>query len=181
MSAAGGLDWGSVADWVSGVGSIVAAGVALYLSGAEHRARRDSERPTASCDMPSEASDEEWVALVLELRNPGSKRWLLTAAELLSPKGGVIVWDQHAIVTDDYGGGVFSAEQRDAHAAVKISLPIELRVSGSLQSWGSGRLDVAYVRLLVKRPPGASPALGVRLHLKSLEPVPDSFTIDIRR
>jgi hypothetical protein len=178
MSTSAGVDWGSVADWVSGLGSISAVITALYLSGAERRARRRDERPEIICDLDDSSPESRWVSMQIILNNSSRKAWRTTTIEVLSPKGGrVISADDIRNSSDAYGDVVDDLALRDANAARVSPFRREVASFGVPgPSWSPGsRGDRSHGWIHVQLPLRAR-HIELRLHLESLEPRPYRFS-----
>lgn len=172
------LDWGSVADWVSGIGSIGASVVALWLASNQKRALREADRPLVSCKL-ERGGGKGWVEVFLSFDNPSSKQWRCVKAEVLRPRHGLIV-DQYD-ARDEKGDNPFSEAARDANAAQTLDLDIEIGPIGSAApAWrGGGRGNFTYRRFYAKGSKGT--AFRLRVTLESNEPVPDRFQTVISR
>lgn len=181
MTLLAAINWGSVADWVSGIGSISASGVALYLAGAEGRARREAERPIINVHLPDPLAPG-WNSLRIDFENPGAKAWRATAIEIVEPSGGKVVGREKAIRTDGYGGAASDDSLRDAHAAKRIDRSVSLTRIGVHKSMGlgGGPGNFAMDHILVSLPDSAR-RVRLRVEMVSLEPVPDRFTTVIVR
>lgn len=179
MTAAAGVDWGSVADWVSGVGSIGASVLALWLSGADRRARREAERPVVSCSVTG--STDGWVSLTVGFDNPSSKQWRCTAATVVAPKDGMVVKDSDTLREVDVTEHVFDAATRDRNAKRTIPIGVSIGAIGSAApSWqGGGRGNYAWTRLQTRH--GGAKLFRLRLDIESLDPTPDRFHVVITR
>jgi hypothetical protein len=176
------MDWGSVADWVSGVGSISASVVALYLAGSERRASRERERPeiSTSISLPGESG---WGVVSMNVTNPARKEWQLLRAEILQPEIGRLLRERGAMVpgTKPFEE-VFSTERRDECASRSLDLGRTIYSCDAIAggSTGSGPANSIHERLLVFV--GQDPRrMVVRLHFTSLEPRPDRFHKDVVR
>lgn len=176
------MEWGSVADWVSGLGSISASIVALYLAGSERRAQRESERPEVSVEL-TDVENDGWTTLTLIITNPAHKEWQLLNAEILRPKSGLVTTQEDTLVNDEAAWDLkFSAERRKELACRSKSLRRTVRSIGTLNgaSGGGGSANRIWERLPVYV--GKAPVhLIMRLSFASLEPRPDRFSIDVER
>lgn len=175
------MDWGSVADWVSGLGSISASMIALYLAGSERRAQRKSERPEISVEL-TKIEDDGWGTVSLTILNPAHKEWQLFKAEVLRPEYGLVTTQE-----DTYDNAIawepeFSSERRAALAGRSKGLSRTVRSFGSMNgaSGGGGPANKIWVNLPVFV--GKAPVKFVlRLSFASLEPKPDRFAINVER
>lgn len=174
------VNWGSVADWVSGFGSIAASGVALYLAGSDRRARRDADRPVVSCSLEGGGGDG-WTVLRIGFDNPSSKQWQCVSAQILKPSSGKIVGEYEALDHEIFDGPSFSERLRDEHAREKLDLEIDIGPVGShAPSYkGGGRGNYTYRRFYATKAEGQT--IKIRLSFASLEPSPDRFAVDIVR
>jgi hypothetical protein len=175
------MEWGTVADWVSGLGSISASIIALYLAGSERRARRERERPEVSVEV-GEVEDDGWADVTLIVLNPAHKEWQLFKAEMLRPTHGVVATQEDTMIATEPWNPQFSTERRAELAGRSKNLRRTIRSVGSMNAalGGGGPANKIWVRLsvFVGKPPVH---LVLRLFLASLEPKPDRFTIDVER
>lgn len=175
------VNWGSVADWVSGVGSLVAAGVALYLSGADRRARRDAERPLVEVELHG-TSTSEWLTLRVHLHNFSQKSWKLISARAIRPKGAKLVLQSNRYSHDD-GGSVIPDEAKQAtYLSTKIKCHSSVKPMGSRSnSWSPGVPgDQAYEAIDIQLNGRVGP-IAVELGFESLEAQPDTFFRVVQR
>lgn len=175
------MQWGSIADWVSGIGSILASIVALHLAGAQRRAQRRAERPEVSIEV-QEVGADGWSMVTLIILNPAHKEWQLIRAEVLRPKGGLVTTVDDTLDDAVAWDPKFSPERRDALARKSKELRRTIRSVGTMNgaSAGGGPANKIWERLPVFV--GGSPArLTLRLSFLSLEPKPDRFSIDVER
>ena len=175
------MEWGSIADWVSGLGSIFASLVAIYLAGSERRAQRQRDRPEISVEV-KKVDDDGWVVIDVTVVNSAEKKWELVQAEIIQPSNGLITTDLDACTTDSMGGYAFNKESRQASAAKTKSLGRIIETVGTRRAelYGGGFANKIYQRLHVFL--GSAPArLNLRLSLASLEPTPDKFRQDVKR
>ncbi|USU08835.1 hypothetical protein NF700_17550 [Sphingomonadaceae bacterium OTU29MARTA1] len=179
MSAPATVDWGSVADWVSGIGSVSASVIALWLSGADRRARREAERPIVSCRV--EAKADGWTSLFVGFDNPSSKQWLCVKASATKPRGSLVVKHSDTLKEVSVIEHIFDEDTRIANAAPSTTLDITIGAIGSSPpSWGSStRGNYAWTRLQVRH--GDADAFNLKLYFESLEPIPDRFSVTIKR
>lgn len=174
------VQWGSVADWVSGFGSIAASGVALYLSGSERRARRDADRPVISCSL-REGGGDGWVWVSISFDNPSPKQWRCTSIEVVKPRSGKIVTQYNATDRSKLANPHFSAVLRDEHARQTLDQMIDIGPVGSSAPTyeGGGRGNYTYRHYYATK--SAGDPLVLRLRLESLEHVPDRYHVDVVR
>lgn len=179
MNAASNVDWGSVADWVSGIGSVSASVIALWLSGADRRARREAERPVVSCRVEGQA--EGWTSLFVGFDNPSSKQWVCIKASAEKPRGSLVVKHSDTLKEVSVVERVFDEATRIENAALSTALNITIGAIGSPpSSWGgSTRGNYTWTRLQVRH--GDADILQLKLYFESLEPIPDRFDVTIRR
>ena len=173
------IDWGSVADWVSGLGSIGASIVALHLAGSERRARREADRPHISCDLS--IPSDEWANFSIRLENPSQKQWTLTSIDVAYPSEGVIVTSFEAMIEVNHIRR-FDPATRDAAARRVLPQNLKLSPAGTVTSsiGGGGRGDVVWQRHYVRVGTKAV-RLRIRLKLESSDPMPERFTVNIER
>lgn len=174
-----GIEVGSWADWVSGIGSISAAVIALWLSGAERRARRDADRPTVSCEIHEPA--EGWLNLFLEFDNPSSKKWRCVGATVSHPRDGLVVRQRDTKKKVDVSRSEFDEDTRAENAKRTIKLRADIGPFGSqAPSYaGGGRGDYTWERLQLEC--GTAKRFTLHLSFESYEPIPDKFVLTIKR
>ena len=174
-----GMEVGSWADWVSGIGSISAAVIALWLSGAERRARRESERPTVNCEIHGETAG--WVSVFIGFDNPSSKKWRCVSATVVRPAGGLVVRNSDTMKEVTIIDREFDVDTRAANAKSTIDLPVMIGAVGSSSGGygGGGRGNYSWERLQVDCRSARN--FSLRLELESFEPVPDKFAVTIKR
>ncbi len=169
---------GTAAEWVSGIGSIAASIVALYLAGSERRARKIAERPHINCKV--ESVDTDWAELLVSFENPSAKLWRLIAVESRDRRAAVVGNDD-LMIEGEYGPTI-SLDRRAEYAKREIALVRDIMPLGSISpSWESHRPgNKAFARLHYRIPPSAR-TLRFDLVFQSAEPVPETFRTKVVR
>lgn len=175
------MDWGSVADWVSGLGSIAASIIALYLAGSERRAQRERERPEISVEV-GKVEDDGWSIVTLNILNPAHKEWQLLKVDVLHPKSALITTQEDTLIYTKPWDAKFSAERRNDLASRSKSLRRIIRSVGTMNSTATGSLPANRIWERLPIFFGNNPTdLVLKLHFSSLEPKPDQFSVRIFR
>lgn len=173
------LDWGSVADWASGIGSMVAAMIALYLAGAERRARALADRPHVNVHILERDSDE-WVTVNLKIENQSKMHWSMTAIEAVKPKDAKLVHPKDTFRQNDevpWEPPVPDDELRKKHLSRIVNSRLNVDSVGILGSAfkdrrPSDRADETFLLNL----PSKAKNIKLRLHFSSSEAVAKDFT-----
>lgn len=182
-SALSQLDWGSVADWASGIGSIVAAMTALHLAGAERRARTLADRPHANVHI-SECDSDEWVSVELKIENRSRLHWCMTAIEAVKPKDTKLVHPSNTFRQNEvpWEPPIPDDELRQKNLARIIKSRIKVDSIGTSGSDFNGHVprDRACETFLLNIPSRAK-NIKLRLHFSSSEAVAKDFTLSVIR
>ncbi len=175
------MNWGSVADWVSGVGTISASLVALYLAGSERRAQRQRDRPEISVDV-TKVDASGWAQIRFTIQNTSHKQWRFDKAEITQPKAGLLAKESDGMVADKPWDVQFSPERRQNLASRSKAIDRSIQAVGSSRysPTGDQPTDRMYVTLHIYV--GVAPsAVSLRAFFSSLEPSPDKFSVKIER
>lgn len=174
------LDWGSVADWVSGLGSISASVIALYLAGSDRRARQAAERPHVSFDFDD--AHEGWARFMLRMENPSAKQWTLEAIEVISPGEGALVREIDTVAAESFDDPKLDPALRDKLARRSLTPLLDIMPLGTERGvFGiGGRPNVTRDRFYVSLP-SACRRLRLRLRFMSSEPIPERYTVEADR
>lgn len=179
LALLGQLNWGSVADWVSGIGSIGAAVTALYLAGSERRARAIADRPHVKVEV-SECNAGGWVSVGLKIENGSRLHWRMTAIQAVRPTDARVVDLSETYRSNEekpWEAPVSDDELRQKNLARRIKCSVEVQSAGTPGSASNDYRprDTAYYTFLVNMPSRAR-ALKLKLHFSSLEPIANDFT-----
>lgn len=173
------MEIGSIADWVSGIGSIGAAITALYLAGSERRARAIADRPGIKVDVSGLASDG-WLSIEIRLENRSALHWQMTAIEAVTPKSAELAHSSAGYVQDgekSWEPSVLDEELRRKSLARKIRTKVQLHSVGTPGGASNHNLprDAAFVSYQLHLPQAAR-TLKLKLHFSSMEPIANDFT-----
>lgn len=177
------MEVGSLAEWASAAGSVLAVITALYLSGSAKREAKRSQRPEIFCQVETSDRAAGFIEVRLRIENHSVKEWQVTGVSLLKPNTQSLTDERECELKDDLGGYIFSPEAIQEHQASVIRLNAFLKPRGSIGG-GAGipnhRTDLMSRRFLLPEPQ-LNDGFELRVDLTSLEPVPDSFAVKIRR
>jgi len=177
-------NWGSIADWVSGAGSIGAAITALYLAGSERRARTLAERPHIKVELPDSATDG-WLSVQLTIENRASLHWRMTGIQAVWPRNAKVVLSADTYRKNEdapWDGPIFDEDLREKNLARKIGCRVVVHSAGTPGGASNNHQprDIARETFLVHLPSKAR-KLKLKLHFSSLEPISNEFCQSIVR
>jgi hypothetical protein len=173
------MEVGSIADWVSGIGSIGAAVTALYLAGSERRARAIADRPGINVQV-SGIGPDGWLTVQIRLENRSTFHWQMTAVEAVKPRLAKITLTSAGYIANEekpWEPGILDEELQRNSLARKITTAIQVASVGTPGGASNNHKprDAAAVTYLVNLPRRAS-TLKLKLHFSSSEPIANDFT-----